>query len=113
MKDWYEEKIEEPLRDLVKILRNNGVNTTCSCGHEMYIQCAFSPGYDDPMKIGLLVSNYLLENKIICTYDITFRIRHRNISPSHYISIDFIDLEGNSVSPHKSQKFAINKNSSF
>ena len=26
-KNWYSEKIEEPLREIVKYLRNNGVNT--------------------------------------------------------------------------------------
>ena len=37
MNDWYKQ-IEEPIRELVQLLRNNGFNTTCSCGHEMSIQ---------------------------------------------------------------------------
>lgn len=37
--DWYDEYIEEPVRDLVRLLRDNGFNTECSCGHEMYVQC--------------------------------------------------------------------------
>ena len=37
MADWYD-IIEEPVRDLVKLLRNNGFNTFCSCGHEKNIQ---------------------------------------------------------------------------
>jgi hypothetical protein len=40
--DWYEE-IEEPIRGLVKLLRENGFNTECSCGHEMYVQCQCIP----------------------------------------------------------------------
>ncbi len=32
--DWYEENIEEPIRPLVHLLRENGFNTECSCGHE-------------------------------------------------------------------------------
>lgn len=36
---WYKEHIEKPIRDAVRLLRNNGFNTSCSCGHEMYIQC--------------------------------------------------------------------------
>lgn len=36
---WYLNNIEEPVRDIVKALRNNGINTECSCGHEMTIQC--------------------------------------------------------------------------
>jgi hypothetical protein len=39
MADWYSENIEEPLREIVRALRNAGVNTTNSCGHEMYICC--------------------------------------------------------------------------
>jgi len=39
--NWYKEYIEEPVRDLVRILRNNGFNTECSCGHRMYIQCQY------------------------------------------------------------------------
>ena len=30
--------IEEPVRELVRRLRDSGINTTCSCGHEMYVQ---------------------------------------------------------------------------
>jgi hypothetical protein len=34
---WYEQ-IEEPVRDLVYLLRNNGFNTICSCGHDKSVQ---------------------------------------------------------------------------
>lgn len=37
--DWYENSIEEPIREIVKELRNNGINSFCSCGHGMWIQC--------------------------------------------------------------------------
>jgi hypothetical protein len=39
--DWYEEYIEEPIRDLVRLLRDNGFNTQCSCGHKMYVECQY------------------------------------------------------------------------
>jgi len=39
MPDWYE-CVEPEVRPLVKYLRDNGFNTTCSCGHEMLIQVA-------------------------------------------------------------------------
>ena len=35
--NWYD-NIEEGIRGAVKLLRDNGFNTTCSCGHEEYIQ---------------------------------------------------------------------------
>ncbi len=37
MKDWYEENIEEGVRDVVKLLRDNGFNTVCSCHHSMEV----------------------------------------------------------------------------
>lgn len=40
--NWYEENIEESIIPLVKLLRDNGFNTECSCGHEMYVQCSIS-----------------------------------------------------------------------
>lgn len=36
--DWYD-NIEAPIRPLVKLLRDNGFNTYCSCGHEMKVDC--------------------------------------------------------------------------
>ena len=41
MNNWYIDNIEEPIRNLVKLLRDNGFNTECSCGHEMYVQCQY------------------------------------------------------------------------
>ena len=41
MADWYDENIEEAMRPVVKLLRDNGINTECSCGHEMYVQCQY------------------------------------------------------------------------
>jgi len=35
--DWYT-ALEEGVRDLIFYLRNRGINTTCSCHHEWYIQ---------------------------------------------------------------------------
>ena len=39
---WYLDHIEPPLRELVHYLRNQGVNTSCSCGHEMWVEVANS-----------------------------------------------------------------------
>jgi hypothetical protein len=40
MEEWYS-KIEEDIRPYVKFLRDNGFNTTCSCGHKMYVDVDF------------------------------------------------------------------------
>jgi len=36
--DWYD-CIEDPIRPLIRLLRDNGFNTTSSCGHEMWFAC--------------------------------------------------------------------------
>ena len=83
MKDWYEEYIEEPVRKTVRLLRDNGFNTVCSCGHKMYIQCSyitdgeimrldnllFNNGHRD-YKIDLSV--HRKEGHIYSSIDITF-----------------------------------------
>lgn len=38
MKDFYDE-IEDGVREWVRHLRDAGINTECSCGHEGYIRC--------------------------------------------------------------------------
>lgn len=45
--DWYE-MIEEPIRETVRLLRDNGFNTISSCGHEMEIALQLFP--DGEMK---------------------------------------------------------------
>lgn len=58
MVDWYS-GIEEPLRELVKLLRNNGVNTTSSCGHlpSPYIEIDWFDDRDVTKIYNLLVEN--------------------------------------------------------
>lgn len=58
IKNWYQ-TIESEVRDLVKLLRNNGWNTTCSCGHEMIIQIDIQ-NMDEMEKLG----TFLIENGI-------------------------------------------------
>lgn len=65
---WYE-NIEEPLKEIVYILRNNGVNTTNSCGHNLEIECSYY--VDGEIKqIYELIYNYLAENGYKVTFDI-------------------------------------------
>jgi len=56
--DWYEENIEPPIRDLVKLLRDNGFNTECSCGHKMYVQCQIIPDGELQRLHNLLFEHY-------------------------------------------------------
>ena len=73
---WYEEYIEEPIRGIVKALRDNGVNTTCSCGHEMTIQAdVIVSGHLEVIHKTLF--NYLAENNLPIEYDIVVRLEAR------------------------------------
>lgn len=58
MGDWYEENVEKGVRDVVKHLRDNGVNTVCSCHHDMTIECAFTVD-GEIQRIHDLLFNYL------------------------------------------------------
>jgi len=72
---WYEKNIEESIRPLVKLLRNNGINTTCSCGHEMYCECEY---YGGPLEniFNLLVDNEYGDFKIEVCMGISDGMRH-------------------------------------
>ncbi len=71
--DWYQKNIEEPLRGLVRHLRENGINTECSCGHEMYIQCQFwIDGF--VQNLHKLLYGYLFERGLILEYEIEIHV---------------------------------------
>lgn len=69
MNDWYKENIEAGIRDLVFLLRNNGVNTECSCEHKKYIQCQYTTDGFLQKVDGLLFNagfrNYTIDVKVI------------------------------------------------
>lgn len=86
MTNWYDEKIEEPLRDIVRILRNNGINTECSCGHEKYIQCQYLLD-GDVRTINSLLFNYF--HKLgMNEPDFTISVRHQVIKGHQYSSLE-------------------------
>lgn len=59
--------IEEPIRDAVRLLRDNGFNTTCSCGHKMYIEVDLMNLDDIETIATLLLENNYKSFKIITT----------------------------------------------
>lgn len=85
--NWYNELIEEPVRELVYILRNNGFNTECSCGHDMYIQCQYIPD-GEMMTLQKLIYCYLHEKKLPINYDINIIIRVIDGCPFPTLRID-------------------------
>lgn len=68
MNEFYNQ-IEEPIRDLVKVLRDNGINTVCSCGHKMYIEADIIP--DGALQIiHNVLYNYFSEHSKPINYKI-------------------------------------------
>jgi hypothetical protein len=89
MKDngWYEKKIEPEVRELVRLLRNNGVNTTCSCGHEMFIEASYIPD-ESIMETYRLICNHLHENHIPRRFRAKWEVTVIDGSPFWHIEID-------------------------
>lgn len=60
--------IEPGIRDAVRLLRDNGINTTCSCEHEMYIQFeGDSHHFDTVRAIHHLLFSHGWRNYLITT----------------------------------------------
>jgi hypothetical protein len=55
--DWYESNIEPEIREQVKLLRNNGINTICSCGHKMYVDAEVYCDEDVRTVYNVLIEN--------------------------------------------------------
>lgn len=92
--DWYEEYIEEPVRDVVKLLRNNGFNTECSCGHEMYVQCQYVIDYEIK-RLYDLVWNYLYNKKVPIdfTIDVVVQVIDGKPYPSLEVRFGFENVK--------------------
>ncbi len=86
---WYETHIEEPIREIVKVLRDNGINTECSCGHEpRYIQCQLiADGI--LQELDNLLFNYFSERRLPINYVIEAWIERKNGMSYPGINIKF------------------------
>ena len=102
MTDWYDEAIEEPVRDIVRLLRNNGFNTECSCGHEMYVQCQYIPD-NDIERLHILLWNYFDE---LGVKDPTFTIevKHQVIDGHQYSHMEISFDVGFPIGPIKDKR---------
>lgn len=63
MDNWYN-CIEPKIKPLVKLLRDNGFNTECSCEHEMYVQCSMLQD-GELYRLDRLLFNNNFQNYII------------------------------------------------
>ncbi len=82
---WYKENIEDPLKGIIRYLRNNGVNTESSCGHEMDIQCQYI--LNGSIKdIHNLVWHYLYSRGLDINFELS--VIHKVIDGKHYTSLN-------------------------
>ena len=58
---WYD-RIEEPIRSLVKLLRDNGYNTFTSCGHNMWVGMYWERYFYDADKFFENLAKLLRDN---------------------------------------------------
>lgn len=66
--NWYEENIEPEIRNIVRILRNNGINTESSCGHRMEIQFQILDSEEVNNLDRILYNEGFRDYKIECYY---------------------------------------------
>jgi hypothetical protein len=86
--DWYSNAIEEPIRDIVKHLRNDGFNTECSCGHKMYVQCQYVPD-GEIFRLHKSILNFLDINHMPKNYEIIAKIKVVDGHSYPFLNIQF------------------------
>ena len=85
--------IEEPLQNLITILRNNGFNTFCSCGHlpKPYIQMEWYSDNDITKLYNLLIENNYKKFIINGCWDSVVNSKYLEVSFS-YIKLPLCQL---------------------
>ena len=85
MLDWYEDNIEPEIREVVKTLRNRGVNTTCSCGHGMWVEGDSGDFNEDERLITITMSEMKFNFDLVFIRTIDDHVNYRrfylNIEP--------------------------------
>lgn len=87
-------KLEEPLKDLVLLLRDKGFNTYCSCSHlpHPYIQMEWYCDEDVTKLYKLLVENHYKKFIIKARWDINLNSRVLEVV-FHYIKMPLAKKE--------------------
>lgn len=82
--DWYS-TIEEPVREIVRQLRDNGINTICSCGHEMWVQAELN--LDGQLfTLHKALATYLFERGLQANYEIEIHLVVTDGWPRQYFA---------------------------
>ncbi len=93
-KDWYD-NIEPGVREVVRLLRNNGYNTIMSCEHTMTVSCEFY--IDDYKKLSDLYD--LLQNNGYSEFEIHVQLSSKSRHfPDTWLQVTFPKTEN--TGPH-------------
>ena len=85
----WSECLEEGIRPLVMYLRENGINTECSCAHRMSVQCQYIPD-GEVQHLHNLVFNWLHNHGRPINFEIN--VHHRVENGHAYTGVD-VSLE--------------------
>ena len=77
--DWYKTMIEKEIRPIVKLLRDNGINTVYSCGHAMCVECISISYRDLDDIVNLLYGEGYRDFNVICRTEMRYGIDSRTI----------------------------------
>ena len=91
--DWYKSNIEPKIRKPVRLLRNAGINTTSSCGHNLWIECET---YDPNEEIAV-ISDVLMSNGISNFRIESVHVHNEKNEWMRCMTVKFPDAEGNYV----------------
>jgi hypothetical protein len=78
--DWYEQNIDSEIREQVRLLRNNGINTYSSSGEGLFIICEVYSDIDVEKAFNLLSGNGYKNFSIHEEYIISEGFRQRNMT---------------------------------
>lgn len=127
---WYDEYIEEGVRDIVKFLRENGINTYCSCHHSMQIQCdtvldgamqhlhnilyAYFSGREEPISYELVFRHRVENGYIVQTFiEITLLGRDKRGPDSHREQPDYTVRERASAQGSQANDYGCRRSNSI
>lgn len=84
------DKIESSIRPIVKALRDNGINTLCSCGHGMWIQCETYDATEELITVNTIITSLGITEYIV---KISEYVKDEN--RRKFLEISFPDNGGN------------------
>ena len=102
--DWYQ-NLEDPVRKIVKNLRNSGINTICSCGHGMWIQCETYNEHEDLGTIYEILTGMGIRDYHVEVFErVKNAVRHQHIEIALPVNGEYYYLRCDNENFRKGEK---------